>query len=271
MDPKATPGLSGPRSLEGSVEMNVPAAMLEQADQPAQPAEMQAVDSTTATTPAIEQGVQEPVQQEADEQPRYSERELNRVQKLANEKAEAEAKAAIYQQQLQAMVNAQQQQPQESFEDRLSKQFSTFDKSLGYPTDPREFASFSAQISAEAARRESARLVQQDRSTRETNELMAAHPDIADDPLLRGATIAIKQNNPGLTLAQAAAQAKKELSERIQKRAVAAQARDNQVQAEAYVETTRGASPTRAAAPAPEKMSLNQMEKYLKENNAWNE
>lgn len=211
-------------------------------------------------------------------EPKISQREENRVQKLANEKAEAERlrqEAEFRAQQaealLQRMTNQQPVQPVASEEEQLAKQFRSYDPTVGYPTDGREYAQFvevRAQARAEAAAREAARREHDEMGMR---EMLSENPGINEDQILMMAIAAQKAKNPNMSYQQAAREAKKILDERMTKEVTSRVVSDNKAKAEAYVETTRGASSTRQSesAPSPEKMSFSEMEAYLKKIGAW--
>lgn len=212
------------------------------------------------------------------EEPKVSQREANRVQKLANEKAEAdrlrqeaEYRAQQAEAMLQRLTSQQQSQPVASQEEQLAKQFSSYDASVGYPTDGREYAQFveaRAQARAEAAAREAARREHDEMGMR---EMLSENPDIANDQILMMAVAAQKAKNQNMSYPQALREAKKVLAERLNKEVTSRVVNDDRAKAEAYVETTRGSSSSRQTemAVSPDKMSFDEMESYLKKTGAW--
>lgn len=258
------PGLA-PRNLETEITHDLPEQAYSEGENVQEEAQVPVNTETAETQP------EQPVTQVQDQPEQMSEREFNRIQKLANEKAAAEARAQQAEAMLRGLVNAQTAQPRESEEAMLAKQFTSFDAKLGYPTDPKEFFLYSQKNAELQAVRAAQAVTQQSRAQQEMNELLTNHPDVASDPVLRGAIVAYKQDNPQLTYTQAANIVKADIEKRFTQKAVAAQAADTQAKNEAYVETTRGASPSRGSTPPkdPEKMSLKELEATLKESGDW--
>lgn len=242
-----------------------------------QPTEQEPVNPTPDNTEVSDTAKKESEAKSQDSQEpttEVSQREANRVQTLANAKAEAErlAQAAeIRAQQAEEMLRRVVQQPVVSQETQIAQQYSSFDKNIGYPTDPREYAQFveqRAQARAETAGRESAR---RENDQIGMNQMLSDNPGIQDDPILMAAIVAQKAKNPNISYPDAARQAKKDLDERTSKEVTSRVTNDNLDKDKAYVETTRGASTNRQAesTPSPEAMSLEEKEAYLKKIGEW--
>lgn len=271
--PGLAPGANRPNEVDISPIMEK-AAQLDPAGSTA--SEVQDANPPTKSPASENTEVREPVQREVVEpaqEREMSQREANRVQALANAKAEAEKRAQEAefaarqaQETLQRVVG---QQPQVNVEDQLARQFPSYQTSVGYPTDPREYAQFvemRSQARAEAAATQAAR---REREQTDIARMFEENPDIQGDQIIMGA-IAAKRAT-GLSYTESARQVKRELEERTKKVISSRVADEDHAKNEAYVETTRGASTNRRAdeAPSVDKMSLSEMEDYLKKTNNW--
>jgi hypothetical protein len=267
------PGLE-PRKLEGEVEIHVESDRLLDASTDIEKPSVE----TPVETPQVEENtptVQEETKtDEVPEQP-LTNRASERIQTLDARALAAEARAQQAEQMLQRLVNVQTQQPVQSESETLAKQYRTYNSTLGYPEDPKEFASFTANGARLAAQQESMKIANQQNEQRETAEFLRAYPDAQNDPILIGAIAAhrsqAQQRGSYLSWKDAADIASKDLDSRVSKRAVAAVAHNDADKAEAYVETTRGASSSRAtpATPDIDKMSLKEKEAFLKQTGNW--
>ncbi len=266
------PGLT-PRKLEAEVSMDTGGMV---PDAPANVEEPIVVDTTEQAqvgdnTPATEKAEGQDETPKAQEQP--SERETNRVQALANRTAQAEARAAQAENMLRGLVNAQVATAP-SQEEVLAKQFKSFDPNVGYPTDPREFAVFNAQQAALAARQVAQQESHNAREQSQIADLLRDHPEVASDDALMGAIVAeraaAQKQGVNLTLSQAATKVSQKMKAKYDKEAAARDEQDTQEKNEAYVETSKGASPSRTLTQ-PEFKSLAEMERWMKENGTWND
>lgn len=272
MNPK--PGLE-PRKLEAEVDIAVESPDPSRTTATEQPAvesqAAEAVSENTEATPQAEVGNDEVAQEE---QP-LSHRANERIQSLAREKSQAEQRAAQAEAMLQRLVNAPNASPSVSDEELLAKQFKSYDANQGYPTDPREYVQYNQKMAALAAQKAALSTAQQQAEQADFGQMLLKHPDIANDTVIQGAVAAkrAEANRQGFTLSytQAADLVKDELSKRYTKEATARQVSDTQDKNQAYVETTRGASPNRQpdSRPSADNMSLTEMEAYLKKNGQW--
>lgn len=238
-----------------------------QSPQESEPVETRAEDNTEATEPTEQQSQVQDDVLKAQEQ--ISERELNRVQALANAKAQAEARAAQAEAMLSSLVNAQVN-ARPSQEQQMTQKYQSYDPKLGYPTDPREYTLFNAETAALAARTEAMKVASQSRDQAEFADMLRTIPEVATDKPLMALTSALKAENTHLSYTQAAMEAKKQLVTRQQGAVSKAVAQDTQSKNEAYVETTKGASTQRqVGTPDPSKMSLEEKEKFLRDQGAW--
>lgn len=217
---------------------------------------------------------------EPTEENQVSQREQNRVQALANKAAEAErraakaeAEAANANSMIQRLVGSQPVQT-ESWETQLAKQYKSFDPTIGYPTDGREYANFVEARASQRAQQSAQQEMKRDRDQREMADLLEEIPDFQQDAILMAQVAAIKSQNPNISYLKAAKQAQKVLEERTTKEVTNKVVADSRAKDEAYVETTRGASSNRGSdATLPtdiNKMTLDQKEAYLKSHGMWN-
>ncbi len=275
---QSNPGLAPRRLAEvQTVQMDVPERLQEEAtrssasEQPQVelPVETQTQVNTEATEPTAETAPQQNPTSVEDRE--FSDRASRRFQELANRTTQAEERARRSEEMLQRLVNTQ---PTVSQDDQLAKQYRTYDANLGYPTDPKEYSNYigtQAELRAtQAARNESQKL----REQTEMNELLTKHPDVDGDDTLIGAIAALRTKavNQGsyLTYSQAADIAKDRLSKKFTKVQQERIAEDVSSKNEAYVEGTRGASPNRSPETQDtSKMTLSEMEAYLKKSGNW--
>lgn len=262
------PGGGGPRPLETEVAIQVetdrpdtPTGVEEAAQ--TQPTQTQDADNTASTTPSEDSSeVQEQLSNRAEE----------RIQSLSAQKREAEQRAAYFENVVRSMVQAPVQ-PTATPEDQLAKQFKSYDLQLGYPTDPKEYAAYNAQVASKAAEQAALRVATQALEQQEIAELQVAYPD-ADDEFL-GAVAAAKsaaaRQGQIISYKQAAEIATKKLEKRFTRQATAKEVTDMQEKNSAYVESTKGASASRSpeTTPDPDQMSIDELEAYLRKTGNW--
>lgn len=251
--------------------------------------EADVADNTVANQPQEQPSIQEtrnePVEERAQDEQPLTDRADNRIQALANQREQeriariqAETRANQMEAMLRNLVSVQTTQPVQSQEEVLAKQYKSYNASLGYPEDPREFADFNRNQAVMAARKAAQEETRQQSSQDDMNRTLMANPELATDTVLQ-AMVAAKQaeaQRQGFTLSysQATAIAKQEMAQRFKRETTASVVNDEQVRNEAYVETTRGASTNRSAVQTPSaqdisKMSLAEMERALKEAGEW--
>lgn len=234
--------------------------------------EVQAEDNTQATEQPKEEVVPAPEPQVPEQQ--LSEKASRRFQELANARRDAEARAAQAEEMLRRMVGEKVTPPAPSQDELLAKQYKSFDPNAGYPTDPREYAHY-VGVQAQIAARETAQKINEEtRNQRELDELTEAHPDVLNDPTLQGAIAAersqARSKGVPLSYKQAADIVKNKLSGYSVAKKAEVTAKDIQAQNDAYVETTKGAAPNRSAQVVdPSKMSISEMEAWMKANGQW--
>jgi hypothetical protein len=258
--------VESPRVSELTAEQNEPKV----SEEPT----VQVEDNTQTAEPKEPEETQEEAPVEDRE---FSERASKRFQELANRTSVAEARAQQAEQMLQRMVNTQVQPPAPSQDELLAKQFKSFDQTLGYPTDAKEYMRF-AEVKAElAAERKTTQMNEESQKQRQIDELIEAFPEVLGDNIMQGAISAevadAKKKGMNITYKQAAKRVYSELESRANKKATIASIRDTKEKNEAYVETTKGAAQSRSVNVVPDssKMTLKEMEKWMKENGSWNE
>jgi hypothetical protein len=236
------------------------------------PSEQQVVDNTTAPTDTPKETVKVEAPQETTEQREFSEKASKRFQTIVNALEEERVKRLTAEQQLQRLVMSQ---PQPKPEEALVQQYKSFDKSLGYPTDPKEYSDFVGQRAEQRADAAAERRNKQLREQQDITDLMKNHPDTVGDDILVGA-IAAERNaaarrGESLTLSEAAALVKDKLAKKYTREFTKTVANDIASKNEAYVETTKGAATTRQAEkPKTEFKNLAEMEAEMKKQGIWN-
>lgn len=205
-----------------------------------------------------------------------SERLSRRVEEVVNSRnaerearIRAEERANLLQEQMQRIANVPSSKVEQP------SPFKTFDTELGYPTDPREFAQWNRQEATKAAIEATQEASRQSKEQAEFAELNKNHPDVMSDYRLQGAVAAERseaaRKGIHMTWDEAAKTVKEAFSSQQKKKAIDDAVSDTQSKNEAYVETTKGASSSRSPAPDPKsKMTLSEMEEYLKSQGNWN-
>ena len=250
----------------------LPTSSISSEEVPDSPKSSQQVEENT---PAATETSKEPVKVEVPETPKeeFSEKASKRFQTLANALEEERSKRLVAEQIAQRLVNYQ---PQPKPEDAFEKQFKSYDPSLGYPTDPREYTNFVGKNAENKAREASRQETLRERNNAETLELMKVHPEAMEDTILIGAIAAEKnaalKRGEYITLSDAATSVKAKLEKKYAKEYIRNVENDIASKNEAYVETTKGGSTQRAAEkPQTEFKNLTDMEKKMKEMGIWDE
>lgn len=278
---EGTPGLA-PRRLEDQttvVNNVVSDRMSELSTEPNQSdaatkQEVSAEDNTEANLQPTEEATPSQEAQAFDQELPDNSRYSKRVQELANRTKDAEMRAAQAEEMMRRIVGEKITPPAPSQDELLSKQFRSFDPTVGYPTDPGEYANFVGVQAQMAARNEAIRIAENNRNQYELDELTNAHPDVLNDPTLQGAIAGerteAKRRGVNLSYKQAADIVKNKFQGYSVAQKAQATAKDIQAQNDAYVETTKGAAPTRKAETVdPSKMSVSEMEAWMKANGEW--
>jgi hypothetical protein len=240
-------------------------------------AESQVTENTVATEPEVKSDTKsvEEAPAKSIEDREFSERASKRFQELANRTAKAEAEARAANEMLRRVVGAQVTPPAPSQEEMLAKQFKTYDPSLKYPTDPNEYIRFTEIKSTLAARQEFMRVAEERERQNELNDLVKAYPNVVNEPRIQGAIAAevteAKKRGIKMSYKEAADIVYEDFKGKGTKAAINITQKDILEKNEAYVETTKGASVQRGpdVIPNPSKMTLKEMENYLKSQGQW--
>lgn len=243
--------------------------------------------------PQVEENtpIQEPTytedkpKQEAQEEQPVTERASQRIQALDERAKQAEARAltleaqqAATQQMLSRLVNIPVTQPVISQDELLAKQYKSYNASLGYPEDPKEYVDFNRTQAALAAQQVAERVTRQQVDNDDLNRAISLYPELTTDTVLQalvaGKRAEAQRQGYVLSYAQATDLSKKELTSRYTKQATADAVSDTQAKNEAYVEGTRGASTNRQSVKTPSvedinKMTPAEMERYLRTIGEW--
>jgi len=268
MNPGITPGENAPTE----VVTHVPESMLEVATtgDEKQTAEAQAPAEANSKETAKAEPESKP-----EEQP-VSERLSRRVESVVNERnaerdarIRAEERLRLMEEQLQRVVNVPSSKPE-----TVESKYASFDKEAGYPTDPKEFAMWNREQAVFAATEAVKTTTRQNSEQAELAEMFRNNPELNDDHRLRGAVVAEREEaqrkGQYLSWDQAAKNVKSAFSSQQKQKAIDDAVSDAKSKNEAYVETTKGATPSRSSAPDPnKKMTLREMESYLKSIGEW--
>jgi len=261
--PGLTPGENKPNEVVTNVETE---------RQPVEPTvneESSAQESQPQPTVKQEtQDATENLGERQQEQPE-SRRAQERIQALDQRAKTAEAQAAYFQQLAQNVFNVQPARP--SQEELLQKQFASYDSALGYPTDGKEYAQFVRAQSISSAQQAAQQMASQNEESRQIAEFKSLYPE-QDDAFI-GAVAGIRQSAQSkgspMTYAQAAKKYTDDLQKRYAERVKADVVSGETERQSSYVETTGGASTNRKGETTPEFKSASEMERYLKEQGAW--